>query len=544
MRNKPIENLRGTISCAQGSITELRLLTRAHTSGFRSARFSAQNVFWYSASLTRDFIRWEHLSAEAAHLMNSKPQQSDLRVGLFGIGLDTYWPQFEGLREKLLGFTETVARRLSRPGVQVVNLGLIDTAEKAVAAGHQFRCEDVDVIFLHVTTYALSSTVLPVLRRARVPVIVLNLSPAAAIDYESFNKLSDRTKMTGEWLAYCQACPVPEIANVLTRSGIPFFEVTGTLEDAWPEIDEWIDAARVAHIMEHNRLGVMGHYYGGMLDIYSDLTLQCVTFGGHIEIIEVEELASLRRSVTGDDTKAKLRDIHDKMDVQPDCPAEELDRAARTSVALDRLVERHNLGSLAYYYRGTGNSENEDAISSIIVGTSLLTARGIPVAGEYEIKNAQAMKIMDSFGAGGSFTEYYAVDYNDDVVLMGHDGPGHIAIAEAKIKVKPLSVYHGKVGRGLSVEMSVKHGPVTLLSVTEAGSKIKLLTAEGQSVAGPILEIGNTNSRYRFSVGARNFISQWNAHGPAHHCAVGIGHIAGKIRKFAGLLNLEFAQVW
>ena len=219
-------------------------------------------------------------------------------------------------------------------------------------------------------------------------------------------------------------------------------------------------------------------------------------------------------------------------------------RAARTSVALDKLVEQHKLGSLAYYYKGTGNSDNEDAISSIILGTSLLTARGIPVAGEYEIKNAQAMKIMDSFGAGGSFTEYYTVDFNDDVLLMGHDGPGHIAIAQGRTKVRPLTAYHGKVGRGLSVEMSVKHGPVTLLSVVQTrDGKLQLLTAQGQSVPGPILEIGNTNSRYRFPVGARKFMNDWNQHGPAHHCAVGIGHVAGKLRKLAAILNMECISV-
>ena len=193
---------------------------------------------------------------------------------------------------------------------------------------------------------------------------------------------------------------------------------------------------------------------------------------------------------------------------------------------------------------GTGNAENEDAISSIILGTSLLTARGIPVAGEYEVKNAQAMKILDSFGIGGSFTEYYAMDFKEDVVLMGHDGPGHIAIAEGKVKVRPLTVYHGKVGRGVSVEMAVKHGPVTLLSVVEIpGGGLKLLVAEGESVPGPILEIGNTNSRYKFSIGARRFVNEWNAHGPAHHCAVGVGHIARKIEKLGNLLGMETGRV-
>ena len=479
-------------------------------------------------------------------MMSDQTTKHQFTVGLFGIGLDAYWPQFEGLQERLQGYIHRVAARLEAPGARVVNLGLVDSPEKAEAAGHSFRQHDVDLIFLYVTTYALSSTVLPVVRRAKVPVILLDLSPSAAIDYEAFNRISDRAKMTGEWLAHCQACSVPEIANVFRRCRIPFFQVTGMLDEdpsAWREIAEWLEAGRVAHTMEHNRLGAMGHYYGGMLDIYSDLTQQCAYFGGHIEMMEVDELSSLRRSVEPADISRKVDDFRSSFDVQADCSQTELERAARTSVALDRLVERHNLGSLAYYYQGTGNAENEDTMSSIILGTSLLTARGVPVAGEYEIKNAQAMKIMDTLGAGGSFTEFYAADFNDDVLLMGHDGPGHLGIAEGKIKVRPLSVYHGKVGRGLSVEMSVKNGPVTLLSVVQTADKLKLLTAQAESVPGPILEIGNTNSRYRFAIGARKFMEAWSAEGPAHHCAVGVGHFASKLRKIAAMLDMECAQV-
>jgi L-arabinose isomerase len=471
----------------------------------------------------------------------------NVRVGLFGIGLDAYWPQFNGLQDRLLSYLQVVAERLSRPGIEIVNLGLVDTPVKAVEAGHRFRREDVDLIFLYVTTYALSSTVLPVVQRVRVPVIVLNLQPAPAIDYPAFNRMNDRTAMTGEWLAHCGACPVPEIANVFRRAGVDFHQVTGMLDNdpvCWDDIGAWIDAARVADVMFHNRLGLMGHYYGGMLDIYSDLTQHCATFGGHIQILEVDELAALGREVTPEQIRSRVAHIAEVFDVQPDCPPVELERAARTSVALDALVARHDLGSLAYYYTGIGANENEDAISSIILGTSLLTARGIPVAGEYEVKNVQAMKILDTFGVGGSFTEYYAMDYTDDVVLMGHDGPGHLEIAEGKTKVRPLQVYHGKVGRGLSVEMTVKHGPVTLLSVVDSGSgRLSLLVAEGESVPGPIMEIGNTNSRYRFPGGARRFVTDWNGHGPAHHCAVGIGHVADRITKFGQLLRIDVNRV-
>lgn len=475
------------------------------------------------------------------------PPQFPLRVGLFGIGLQAYWEQFEGLEQRLEGYVREVAQMIKRPGVDVVNLGLIDSPEKAIVAGHEFRRADVDLIFLHVTTYALSSTVLPVVQRAKVPVVILNLQPTAAIDYTAFNQLGDRTRMTGDWLANCAACPVPEIANVFNRASIPFHQITGVLREdphVRREIDEWTDAAVVANTMAHNRLGLMGHYYNGMLDIATDTTRQIAGFGGHIEIVEVEELAALRRGVTPDEVRAKRSEFAEAFDIQPDCAEEELERAACTSVALDKLVANKNLGSMAYYHMGSGNQEHEDVMSSVILGNSLLTAQGIPVAGEYEVKNAQAMKIMDSFGAGGSFTEYYAMDFQDDVVLMGHDGPGHIQIASGKTKVRPLEVYHGKVGRGLSVEMSVQHGPITCLSVVEsADGTIKLLVAEGESVPGPILEIGNTNSRYKFPIGARSFVEKWNAQGPAHHCAVGVGHIARKIDKLAKLLNMSSVKV-
>jgi L-arabinose isomerase len=474
-------------------------------------------------------------------------QPSLLKIGLFGIGLDAYWEQFEGLRQRLETYHETVNQKLQDIHPQVINLGLIDTPEKAFEAGREFRKNDVDLIFLYVTTYALSSTVLPVVQRAKVPVIILNLAPDASIDYSSLNRMNDRTKMTGEWLAFCSACPVPEIANVFKRTGIQFHQITGMLhndKECWSEINEWIEAANVASIMANNRLGCMGHYYSGMLDIYSDLTQQYAHFGGHIELIEVDELSALRKNVTEAEIKKRVELFYEAFDVQSDCSIEELERAAGTSVALDGLVERHKLGSMAYYYKGSGNFDNEETISSVILGNSLLTAKGIPVAGEYEIKNAQAMKIMDSFGAGGSFTEYYAMDFKEDVILMGHDGPGHMAIAEGKTKVRPLHVYHGKVGKGLSVEMSVKKGPVTLLSITEQqGGKLMMLVAEAQSVSGPILEIGNTNSRYKFSIGARDFVNTWNSYGPAHHCAVGVGHIASKIKKLGSLLNMEVVQV-
>ena len=467
-----------------------------------------------------------------------------MKAGIFSIGLDTYWPQFDGLLDNLNGYHDEIRNWIAGMGIELVDAGMVDCPEKASGAASFFKQEDVEVIFLFISTYALSSTVLPVVQKAKVPVVMLNLQPVAQLDYEKFNAIGDRGKMTGIWLEHCQSCSVPELACVFNRANIDYHVVTGYLQDAeaWQEIQDWVDAARVVAEMRDNRVGVLGHYYCGMLDVYSDLTQQSATFGNHFELLEMCELNELRKAVTSDEIATKVGEFIEKFDVSDECEQSEIERAAQTSVALDQLINKHNLGSMAYYYEGVGEYENIG--TSVIAGNTLLTGRHIPIAGECEVKNVQAMKIMDLFGVGGSFSEFYLSDFIDDVIYLGHDGPAHFAIAEGSVALVPLSVYHGKPGKGLSIQMTVKHGPVTLLSVVQRGDGLVLLqVAEGESVSGPVLQIGNTNSRYQFSLGAKGFMNDWSKGGPSHHCAIGVGHIGKKIEKLGALLGIEVIHI-
>ena len=467
------------------------------------------------------------------------------KIGLMGIGLDTYWAQFDGLLDHLTEYQNEISRKISGFGAEVIDAGMVDNPVRAREAASYLAGQEIELLFIYISTYALSSTVLPVAQKVKVPVILLNLQPVAALDYAAFNNLNDRGKMTGVWLAHCQACSVPEIAGVFNRSGIKYDIVTGYLkdQDSWKEIEEYVRAAIVAAHIRDNRLGVLGHYYGGMLDVYTDLTKQSAVFGTHIEMLEMCELKKWRDEVTPSQIEEKIREFNAAFEVTSECESAEIERAARTSIALDKLVEAHGLGSMAYYYEGESGNDYENIVTSVIAGNTLLTGKNIPVAGECEVKNAQAMKIMAEFGAGGSFSEFYLMDFNDDVVMLGHDGPAHFAIAEGRVRLVPLPLYHGKPGKGLSIQMSVKQGPVTLLSVVEGREGLFFLVAEGESVAGPVLEIGNTNSRYRFAPGAKAFMNQWSKQGPAHHCAIGVGHLASSIEKLGMMLGIETVKV-
>ena len=373
---------------------------------------------------------------------------------------------------------------------------------------------------------------------------MLNLQPEPAIDYDRLNAMGDRGRMTGEWLAHRQACSVPEVACVFNRLGLRYDIVTGYLaEDAvWKRIGAWVDAARAASELRRNRMGVLGHYYCGMLDVYTDLTRLSGVFGTHFELLEMcelEEHCATRRRRSRSPRRSTSSMKRSTWLPTANVPRSSGPRGRRWRV--DGLVARHALGSMAYYYEGTGDYEN--IVTSVIAGNTLLTGRGVPVAGECEVKNAHAMKIMALLGGGGSFSEPYAMDFDDDVVLWGHDGPAHFAMAEGRVGLVPLPVYHGKPGRGLSIQMSVRRGPVTLLSVVEGRDGVFLLAAEGESVEGKTLQIGNTNSRYRFPIGARAFMDSWAKAGPSHHCAIGTGHLADRIEKLAFLLGIPFVRV-
>ena len=476
--------------------------------------------------------------------MIERTYQRNARVAVFCVGHATYWGQFEGLLDSLLSYHAEMVQKIKENGVEVVDFGMVDSSERAYEILGELKGAQPDIIFCNMVTYATSSVAAPIIREKIAPMILLALQPRQALDY---TKASTFLQLQND-----NICSVPEFTGVAIRLGAPITDtVIGTLhgdEAADAAIHEWCEIAKVLHALRGARIGLMGHVLESMYDMHADPTAISAAFGLHVPLLELDELTALREAVTDEEIDAKraliLREF-DTPDPKSDPVTEKLTDAdlydaARTACALDRFIEKHHLSGLAYYYEGVDGSEARKTASTLIVGNSILAAQGFSMCGEYDLKTCIAMFIMDKLDIGGSFAELHPFDFAGDFILVGHDGPHHLRIAEGKPVLRSLKKYHGKPGRGASVEFKIKEGPITMLGITtDANGKCKFIIGEGESKKGPIPPTGNTNTRGFFLPDTKTFIKKWVMEGPTHHFALGVGHHATTIKKIADVLGIE-----
>lgn len=480
--------------------------------------------------------------------MISRRRKRTARIGIFAVGHATYWGQFDGLLDNLMHYHADLCALIRENDVELIDFGMVDSSEKAYALIPSILGAGVDLLFCNMATYATSSVFAPILREVNKPLVLIALQPRAALDYTKANTFMQ--------LENDNICSVPEFTGVAVRMGRKIHDVIiGRLygdAQAAAEIAEWCDVAKVLHDLHGARLGLMGHVLEAMYDMHADPTAISAAFGVHVPLLEIDDAVRAYEQVTEEETEAMKALILAEFDtptpvsdpVTRKLTDADLYQAARTAVALNKLVEEKHLTGLAYYYEGSPDSVGRRVAGSFIVGNSLLNAEGIPMCGEYDVKTLIAMLIMDRLDMGGSFAEFHPIDFEGGFILVGHDGPHHIRIAEGKPVLRSLIKYHGKPGAGASVEFKLKEGPVTMLGITQtADGGFKFVIAEGESKAGPIPPTGNTNTRGFFEPDVVTFMKRWVMEGPTHHFALGVGHRAATLVKVADTLGIPAVVV-
>lgn len=470
------------------------------------------------------------------------------KIGVFAVAHATYWGQFEGLFDNIMEYHHDFEKILVGNDVEVVDFGMVDSSEKAYETVKMMQSEDLDLLICNMVTYATSSVFAPIIRDTNIPMILAALQPRKKLDY---TKASTFMQLEND-----NICSVPEFMGVANRLGKKIYDVViGTLyedAEAEKELAKWCDIAKVLHDLKGARMGLMGHTMEAMYDMHTDPTAVSKNFGVHVPLLEIDDLVEVYETVTEQEIVEKIKVI----DTEFDMPEPKSDpvtsrltdadkyQAARSAAALDKFVEKYHLTGLAYYYEGREDTIQREVATSLIVGNSILNAQGIPMCGEFDLKTCIAMLIMDRLNIGGSFAEFHPFDFEEDFILVGHDGPHHLAIAEGKPILRSLKKYHGKPGRGASVEFKLKEGPITMLGITQTGDgNFKFVIGEGTSKKGLIPPTGNTNTRGFFEPTTKEFIKKWVMEGPTHHYALGIGHHAETIAKIAEILNIEYVIV-
>lgn len=459
------------------------------------------------------------------------------RIGLLPTGHFRYWPQFPTLKKMSLRMYEDLQAILGS-WAELVVPELVDTEEKARKAGEHFQSEGVDMIVVFPLGYTTSMMIVPAIYDLDVPIRLLNAHVDKSYDYAKAD--------TTEYLYHEGVCCIPEYSGALTNLGRTFKVRTGYFSD--PRLQKELQAdfrgAAAARFFKSMRVGLLGEVYTHMTDMPIDEHRLLKSTGKMLEQPEVEEVENAFARVTEEQIEDMYHQFRALYEVDDSVTNEHLRFSAQAAIAYDEIIRKYDISAFGYYWWGERELMTQLRSQSNLA-VSRLAALGRPGVTEGDVKSAMAVKIMDLLHAGGMFVEFFSMDFEENFVLMGHDGPSNINMAEGRPRLQHLEIHHGKTGHGLGIDFDMKEGPVTLLNLTQfdAGDRFKMIYSVCEIIPGTILSIGNPNCRVRLAKPIHEFIDQWCQQGPAHHVAIGYGDLSEELEIFADSMAFRIVRI-
>ncbi len=467
--------------------------------------------------------------------------ETKARIGVFSIALGAYLPQFPSLVPEFENQYKAFKERIPDT-VEIIDGGIVTTKELAQEAGDRFRAADVDLVFLQLLTYATSYNMLPAVKDLDVPVVLVNIQKLKALDYEHTDIAS--------WLGEGYACgAVGEMTADLNRFGKRHAVITGVAEGGdealQQEINDWCRAAQTRRRFRDTNIAQIGRPYPGMMDLYIDESNLYRRMHLYTKQFDWEKMWVIADGIEDEEAiREKAQEILDTFDIEGGNSIEKVWDMAKYVLAFEDWVRTEKLGLIASHYDGFASGRAGVLDSMLIPAFSMLIKQGVACAVEGDIKVAMAMSILKTISGTGQLAEMYSIDFNDDIAIIGHSGSGDADISYKKPTMKIVEVFHGKSGGGYLTQFYPHLGPVTYLAITQDGDgNFKFIAAEGINEDGPILSIGDTNMRTRFSCGAGEFVNRWSEAGPTHHFAAAAGRHIDTIAKAAKIFNVPLEVI-
>ena len=476
--------------------------------------------------------------AVKARLLEEK-KKTDVRprIGLLATGHFRYWPQYPELKKMGMGMYDELLRMIEQ-WADVITPDLVDTVDRAEEAGEFFKLNSVDMILVFPLGYTTSMMIVPAVKDLDIPIRLLNAHVDKRYDYT--------TADTTMYLYHEGVCCIPEYSGALVNLGKSFKVRSGFFGD--PRLQRELQAdfrgAAAARFFKGMKVGLIGEVYTHMTDMPVDEHRLLKSTGKMLERPEVEEIENAFNRVT----EAQLDEMYTQFralyQVDESVTDEHMRFSAQAAIAYDEIIHKYDISAFGYYWWGEREMVTQLRSQSNLA-VSRLAALGRPGVTEGDVKSAMAVKIMDLLDAGGMFVEFFTMDFEEDFVLMGHDGPSNINMAKGRPRIQHLAIQHGKTGFGVGIDFDMEEGPVTLLNLTQfdAGEKFKLIYTVGEIVPGSVLSIGNPNCRVRLQRPLHEFMNDWCQQGPAHHIAIGYRDLSEELEIFAESMGFRIARV-
>ncbi|MBM4095086.1 MAG: hypothetical protein FJ276_37605, partial [Planctomycetes bacterium] len=340
------------------------------------------------------------------------------KIGLLPTGHNYYWDQFPALRDLGMGMYGHLRDLLDRYA-DVVAPELVDSPDQARLAGEMFRREGVDLLLVFPFGYTPSMNIIPAVADLKVPIRLLNAHEDRCYDYA--------TADTTQYLHHEGVCCIPEFAGALTSLHKPFRVRTGCFDDPrlQRELASDFRGAAAARVFRRMNVGLIGEVYTGMADMPVDEHRLLRATGQLLKRPEVEEIENAYLRVTQDQLEDMYRQFRDMYDVDESVTNDHLRFSAQVAVAFDEVITRHDIYAFGFYWWGERELVTQLRAQAALA-VSRLAAQGRPGVTEGDVKTAMAMKILDLLGGGGMFVEFFSMDFDENFILMGHDGPSNV----------------------------------------------------------------------------------------------------------------------